>query len=171
MLQNPLRITVPLWGESLVKVSNVERVSMFYQLHDKTILLVFSGVPGVHCRYVLNLSHDRAWQDNESRHDQITPYPPTGATHASGGYCDSRYLRYTAVAVTENQSWRLVSENERSNFTTCPLQLIPFMMTSSNGNIFRVTGPLRGEFTGLRWIPRTKASDAELWYFLWSPPE
>ena len=36
------------------------------------------------------------------------------------------------------------------------------MMTSSNGNIFRVTGHLCGEFTGLRWIPRTKASDAEL---------
>ena len=31
------------------------------------------------------------------------------------------------------------------------------MMTSSNGNIFRVTG---------RWIPRTKASDAELWFFI-----
>ena len=30
------------------------------------------------------------------------------------------------------------------------------MMTSSNGNIFRVTGPLCGEFTGDRWIPRTQ---------------
>ena len=30
------------------------------------------------------------------------------------------------------------------------------MMTSSNGNIFRVTGHLCGEFTGHRWIPRTK---------------
>ena len=40
-----------------------------------------------------------------------------------------------------------------------------YMMTSSNGNIFRVTGHLCGEFTGLRWIPRTKASDAELWCF------
>ena len=39
----------------------------------------------------------------------------------------------------------------------------PFMMTSSNGNIFRVTGPLCGEFTSHRWIPHTKASDAELW--------
>ena len=29
------------------------------------------------------------------------------------------------------------------------------MMTSSNGNIFRVTGHLCGEFTGPRWIPRT----------------
>ena len=45
-----------------------------------------------------------------------------------------------------------------------------FMMTSSNGNIFRVTGPLCGEFTGHRWIPLTKASDAELWRFLWSAP-
>ena len=46
-----------------------------------------------------------------------------------------------------------------------------YMMTSSNGNIFRVTGHLCGEFTGLRWIPRTKASDAELWWFLWSASE
>ena len=30
------------------------------------------------------------------------------------------------------------------------------MMTSSNGNIFRVTGPLCGEFTGDLWIPHTK---------------
>ena len=35
-------------------------------------------------------------------------------------------------------------------------------MTSSNGNIFRVTGHFCGEFTGHRWIPCTKASDAEL---------
>ena len=45
------------------------------------------------------------------------------------------------------------------------------MMTSSNGNFFRVTGHLCGEFAGLRWIPRTKASDAELWCFLWSAHE
>ena len=44
------------------------------------------------------------------------------------------------------------------------------MMMSSNGNIFRVTGPLCGEFTGHRWIPLTKASDVELWCFLWSVP-
>ena len=40
------------------------------------------------------------------------------------------------------------------------------MMMSSNRNIFHVTGHLCGEFTGPRWIPRTKASDAELWRFL-----
>ena len=35
-------------------------------------------------------------------------------------------------------------------------------MTSSNGNIFRVTGHLGREFTGHRWILRTKASDTEV---------
>ena len=32
------------------------------------------------------------------------------------------------------------------------------MMTSPDGNIFRVTDPSCGEFTGHRWIPLTKAS-------------
>ena len=45
------------------------------------------------------------------------------------------------------------------------------MMMSSNGNILHVTGPLWGESTGDQWIPLIKASDAELWYFLWSAPE
>ena len=42
------------------------------------------------------------------------------------------------------------------------------MMTSSNGNIFRFTGHLCGEFGSPRWIPGTKA---ELWCFLWSASE
>ena len=49
--------------------------------------------------------------------------------------------------------------------------LIGCMMTSSNGNIFRVTGHLCGEFISYRWIPLTNASDAELWWFLCSAPE
>ena len=31
-------------------------------------------------------------------------------------------------------------------------------------------GPLCDEFTGHRWIPPTKASDVDLWCFLWSAP-
>ena len=54
--------------------------------------------------------------------------------------------------------------DSRSLFTNC-------MMTSSDWNIFRVTGPLWGESTGDQWIPLTKASDAELLCFLWSAPE
>ena len=41
------------------------------------------------------------------------------------------------------------------------------MIKSSYGNIFRVTDPLSGD----RLIPHTKASDAELWCFLWSAAE
>ena len=40
------------------------------------------------------------------------------------------------------------------------------MMTSSSGNIFRVTGHVCGEFTGDRWIPRTKASDTGVMFSL-----
>ena len=40
-----------------------------------------------------------------------------------------------------------------------------FMMTLSNGNIFRVAAPLCGEFTGHQWIIHTKASDAGLHIF------
>ena len=39
------------------------------------------------------------------------------------------------------------------------------MMTSSNENIFRVTGHLCRGIHRSRWIPHTKASDAELWCF------
>ena len=49
--------------------------------------------------------------------------------------------------------------------------LVNYTMTSSNGNILRVTGHLCGEFTDPRWIPRKKASDEELWCFLWSASE
>ena len=36
------------------------------------------------------------------------------------------------------------------------------MMTSSNENLFRITGPLSGKFTGHQWISHRKTSDAEL---------
>ena len=56
------------------------------------------------------------------------------------------------------------------NFVMSP-NFIHTMITSSNGNIFRATGPLCGEFTGDRWIPLTKTSDTELWCLIWSAPE
>ena len=57
------------------------------------------------------------------------------------------------------------------DFNWLILEAFHYMMTSSNGNIFRVTEHLCGEFTGPRLIPHTKASDAELWWFLWSASE
>ena len=52
------------------------------------------------------------------------------------------------------------------------------VMWKSNGNvsiyhdiIVHVKTESVPEFTGHRWIPRTKASDGELWCFLWSARE
>ena len=45
-------------------------------------------------------------------------------------------------------------------FTLFLFSVVLFMVASSNGNIFRVTGHCYGEFIGHRWIPRTKVSDA-----------
>ena len=39
------------------------------------------------------------------------------------------------------------------------------------GNAFHITGPLCRESTGPQWIPSQRASDAQLWRFLWSQPE
>ena len=46
-------------------------------------------------------------------------------------------------------------------------------MTSSYGNIFNVTGPFLGEYTGHLWILLTKTSDAEFWcsFFLSVPKQ
>ena len=66
-------------------------------------------------------------------------------------------------------TWLLICTTLQLQFTQTAAEVS--MMTSSNGSIFRVTGHLCGEFTGPRWIPHTKASDAELWCLLWSAPE
>ena len=53
-------------------------------------------------------------------------------------------------------------------YNTCSMfcwLVITNMMTSSNENIFRINGPLCGEYIGHRRIPLTKASDMELWCF------
>ena len=64
-----------------------------------------------------------------------------------------------------------ITDRPLSRWNVATMRLSHNMMTSSNGNIFRVTGPLCGEFTVNRWIPLTKASVAELWCFLSYAPE
>ena len=65
----------------------------------------------------------------------------------------------------------VMNTQAKADISPSRLSFYEIMMTSSNGNIFRVAGHLCGLFTGHRWIPRTKARDAELWCFLWFQPE
>ena len=70
-------------------------------------------------------------------------------------------LPWWMISITWAISWL-------RNYRECRYTLMfpaQIMMTSSNGNIFRVTGHLCGEFTDHQRIPRTKARDTELWCF------
>ena len=105
-------------------------------------------------------------------HNNTNIWQCTGFTYFCGSVADSvststialPYMQLLKLEITNTWvSWCGFSMNNPLNLTC--------MMTSSNGNIFRVTGPLCGEFTDHRWTPLTKASSAELWCFLWSAPE
>ena len=76
-------------------------------------------------------------------------------------------IKFFGAEVVESSGYLFVYTFLSAAFFVALLVVI-HMMTSSNGSIFRVTGHLCGEFTGPRWIPHTKARDAELWCFLWS---
>ena len=82
-------------------------------------------------------------------------------------------MRSHVLHFEKHKSWQdrdPCHTHKHANTCTCTRRWIRIclphiMMTSSNGNIFRVTGHLCGKFTGPRWISRTKASDAEIWCF------
>ena len=101
-------------------------------------------------------------------------YQPIGLKHSLS--CKSHRKLSVSLRLRDGHQEDMVSNKEWRWFPHRAIQTKGVdptedsMMTSSNGNIFRVTGPLCGEFTGHRWIPLTKASDVELWCFLWSVP-
>ena len=90
------------------------------------------------------------------------PYQKVVSGHGLISY--GRWHNSTTIALQNNFSASL-SNNALSTRVgsfvwdmDCILgNLAQDMMTSSNGNIFRVTGHLCGEFTGHRWIHGTKA--------------
>ena len=95
-------------------------------------------------------------------------------------YVHSGYIQlYMHIDFVCHRVWCVFTLSELSIFymifipsqTWQNITMAIIMMTSSSGNIFRVTDHLCGRFTGHRWISRTKASCAELWCFLWTSPE
>ena len=124
----------------------------------------------IHMHSVIPRSRDHVWCD---RGVFWAPwyYALLSFRHANTSLCshfsiclevsDYQILLDASYSISTHDCYDREASQNHGNFT---------MMTSSNGNIFRVTGHLCSEFTGLRWIPRTMASDAELWFFLWSAP-
>ena len=99
-----------------------------------------------------------------------------GHMHAPWCYLTNQIIKAGTIKVFLGwQRLIKVKWQQELNRPRCPMPVVSFTMASSNGNIFRVTGILCGEFSNHWWIPRTKASDAELWCFiwrfLWSAPE
>ena len=149
-----------------VIMSTVERVSMALCLHQRQVLLpplLFTTVGHVQCDWgsltSMNEFHD--WFSTVFKKSQLF-----------------YLLRKTIFDIILLIPVVVLHEFHRSNaFGFISKRIRPrntrvqHMMTSSNGNILRVTGPLCVEFTGPRWIPLTKASNTELWYFLWSAPQ
>ena len=62
-------------------------------------------------------------------------YSNSDTSHKCHGISNHRQLNYFFISMV-----RLTTKESSAS--------VVFMMTSSNGNIFRVTGPLSGEFTG-----------------------
>ena len=102
----------------------------------------FSGI-----REIIWLSHC-PWSDDEMTWSNSVGTQPQSFTTETINHVHDFRLHCAVLIPTLIKTWCLKN-----------------MMTSSNGNIFRVTGHLCEEFTCPRWIPRTKASDAELWCF------
>ena len=88
-----------------------------------------------------------------------------------GSFCAPFRISIRLISTSTPAALHTIQAARLGGLTSLMYRTRGIMMTSSKGNIFRVTGHLCGEFTGPRWIPRTKASDAELWCFLWSASE
>ena len=87
----------------------------------------------------------------------------------------TRCLLGEVLVVLNVQYPRHVANKDYDNICKTILRWVPQSTCVHDDVIkwkhFRVTSHLCGEFTGHRWIPCTKASNAELWCSLWSASE
>ena len=83
---------------------------------------------------------------------------PANDTQNDNGV-NKAFMSHLLYAQVVNMASKLACYSSYS--VTVVINPSQYMMTSSNGNIFRGTGPIWREFTGHRWIPLTKVSNAE----------
>ena len=95
---------------------------------------------------------------------EIRDIPPELIIHL--GICNtstasSKYIRYGSrcgitVASFFSFSFKDILDFPENCYVLWIVFITDVMMTSPNGNIFRITGHLRGEFIGHRWISVTR---------------
>ena len=117
---------------------------------------------GIHCLILINrIGYGREWQLRviamavDGLGTPVTRSPPSNECQDSMDIMAQIQEACTRISPQRRAShlWLgVIMERKQPGHTT--------VMTSSIGNIFRITGPL------CRWIPLTRASDTEVWCFL-----
>ena len=154
------------WGQGIRNKGWVEYPFLYYQvdISSSSIIGVAASLPGPY--FSRKSSRARLTADrllSSSSYEWQTTLGRSTFAYGTDFYSlfNSVYLKVAQQVFNTHFYHSPIQHDKNSQLTRDE-----FMMASSNGNIFRVTGPLWGEFTGDRWIPLTKASDAELWCFL-----
>ena len=117
--------------------------------------------------YSPGVNYGSSYVGSSARGRTISPPPEKPLDNDGDVSIGNIYTSHTSSLTTNTSSYSIDIFTEQCKYNN--LRCTTFM--SSNRNILRVTDPLWGEFAGHRWIPLAKASDAELWCFLWSAPE
>ena len=147
------------------KKNNIYPV-LFHLKFDRAEAVEYSE----YLRYIWNVPYCRAihfrWKNTESNYkyggkpnnfiQQIWTSIGNTANRTNPAYSMSHVVSTLCLIIYLNGLMRLVFQ-----------YWFGIMMTSSNGNMFRVTGHLCGKFTGTRRLPCTKASGAEFCCFSW----
>ena len=149
MIQYPINFGGSHLGVNFQQISNT---CIYITAHLRSSLTWILLHISSRVSYIIVLCKDSLWAPPDSVHNWLFLGPRVEPHLFGSHYTNRRHVCRT-----------LAHREELKTRTT--------MMTSSNGNIFRVTGHLCGEFTGPRWIHHTMASDAELWCLLWSTSE
>ena len=156
-----LRIIDPLWGTPTLTHGPPTQMTTYTKgvSMSRHIICTQYGLVLPSC--MIHRPHDNIVhaQQQISCHPSATRNSSRWCLHTETNGIAPRTDMICVLTITRIHNWYHLSTAAKG---VCKYgTFVPNMMTSSNGNIFRVTGHLRGEFTP-RWIPRTKASDEEL---------
>ena len=117
--------------------------------------------------YSPGVNYGSSYVGSSARGRTIAPRPEKPLGNDDDVSIGNIYTSHTSSLTTNTSSYSIDIFTEQCKYNN--LQSTTFK--SLNRNVLRVIDPLWGEFAGHRWIPLTKASDAELWCFLWSLSE